>query len=85
MTQRSKKLLDQARDAIRLKHYAYSSQKTCVTGPSALFPITQPHGTCAPKNHTSHPDMPASHPKHNTRSSSIVVFATHKGRRAVTY
>ena len=40
MTQRPKELLDQARDAIRLKHYAYSTQKTYVTGPSALFPIT---------------------------------------------
>jgi hypothetical protein len=62
MTQRPKKLLDQARDAIRLKHYAYSTQKTYVTGPSALFPSTQPHGTCAPKNHTTHPDMSAGHP-----------------------
>jgi hypothetical protein len=28
MTQRPKKLLDQLRDAIRLKHYANSSEKT---------------------------------------------------------
>ena len=30
MTQRPKKLLDQVRDAIRLKHYAYSTEKTYV-------------------------------------------------------
>jgi len=30
MTQGPKKLLDQVRDAIRLKHYAYSSEKTHV-------------------------------------------------------
>lgn len=36
MTQRPKKLLDQVRDAIRLKHYAYSTEKTYVH-----FPATQ--------------------------------------------
>jgi len=30
MTQQPKKLLDQVRDAIRLKHYAYSTEKTYV-------------------------------------------------------
>jgi hypothetical protein len=30
MTQRPKQLLDQERDAIRLKHYAYSTGKTYV-------------------------------------------------------
>ena len=30
MTQRPKKLLDQVRDAIRLKHYAYNTEKTYV-------------------------------------------------------
>ena len=30
MTQQPKKLLEQVRDAIRLKHYAYSTEKTCV-------------------------------------------------------
>ena len=30
MTQRPKRLLDQVRDAIRLKHYAYSTEKTYV-------------------------------------------------------
>ena len=30
MTQRPMKLLDQVRDAIRLKHYAYSTEKTYV-------------------------------------------------------
>ena len=30
MTQRPKRLLDQVRDAIRLKHYAYSTEKACV-------------------------------------------------------
>ncbi len=30
MPQRPKKLLDQVRDAIRLKHYAYSTEKTYV-------------------------------------------------------
>jgi len=29
MTQGPKKLLDQVRDAIRLKHYAHSTEKTC--------------------------------------------------------
>ena len=33
MTQGPKKLLDQVRDAIRLKHYAYSSEKTHVYWP----------------------------------------------------
>jgi hypothetical protein len=51
------------------------------TGPSAWFSITQPHGTCAPKNYTTFPDMSASQPKRNTRSSSIAVtaIALHKG------
>jgi hypothetical protein len=30
MTQQPKKLLDQVRDAIQLKHYAYSTEKTYV-------------------------------------------------------
>ncbi len=30
MTQQPKKLLDKVRDAIRLKHYAYSTEKTYV-------------------------------------------------------
>ena len=30
MTQQPKRLLDQVRDAIRLKHYAYSTEKTYV-------------------------------------------------------
>ena len=30
MQQKSKKLLDRVRDAIRLKHYAYSTEKTYV-------------------------------------------------------
>ena len=30
MAQRPKKLLDQVRDVIRLRHYAYSTEKTCV-------------------------------------------------------
>ncbi len=30
MTQRPKRLLDQVRDAIRLKHYAYSTEKAYV-------------------------------------------------------
>jgi hypothetical protein len=30
MPRRPKKLLEQARDAIRLRHYAYSTEKTCV-------------------------------------------------------
>lgn len=39
MTQQPKKLLDQVRDAIRLKHHVYSTEKTTSIGSSALSSI----------------------------------------------
>ena len=38
MTQRSKELLDRVRDAIRLKHYAYRTEKTSGLGETGETP-----------------------------------------------
>lgn len=48
MIQRSKKLLDQVRDAIRLKHYAYSTEHANVAYPIESRPATVLQGTCRP-------------------------------------
>ena len=40
MAQKPKKLLDQVRDALRLKHYAYRTEQSYVEG-QALYPLLQ--------------------------------------------
>ena len=40
MAQKPKKLLDQVRDAVRLKHYAYRTEQSYIEG-VALYPLSQ--------------------------------------------